>query len=83
VFPVTYELNCYMIFRKIAIRCHRLGSSEDHLTLNGRNIPFVIHVKYLGIIFEKRITWRLHIQMIEAKAFRIFIRIYSYSKVSI
>jgi hypothetical protein len=29
-------------------------------------------VKYLGIIFDKRITWRLHIQMTEAKAFRIY-----------
>jgi hypothetical protein len=25
---------------------------------------------------DKRNTWRLHIEMIEAKAFRIFIRIY-------
>jgi hypothetical protein len=30
----------------------------------------------LGVIFDKRITWRLHIEMIEAKAFRTFIRIY-------
>jgi hypothetical protein len=37
--------------------------------------PFVSRVKYLGVIFDKRITWRLHIEMIEAKAFRIFIRI--------
>jgi hypothetical protein len=50
---------------------------EAHLTLNGRNIPFINHVKYLGVIFDKRITWRLHIQMTEAKAFRTFIRIYS------
>jgi hypothetical protein len=49
---------------------------EAHLTLNGQNIPFVNHVKYLGVIFDKRITWRLHIEMIEAKAFRTFIRIY-------
>jgi hypothetical protein len=38
--------------------------------LNGRNIPFVNNVKYLGVIFHKRITWRLHIEMIEAKADR-------------
>jgi hypothetical protein len=25
--------------------------------LNGRNIPFVNHVKYFGVIFDKRITW--------------------------
>jgi hypothetical protein len=28
--------------------------------------------------FDKRITWRLHIEMIEAKAVRTFIRIYSF-----
>jgi hypothetical protein len=42
--------------------------------LNGRNIPFVNNVKYLGVIFDKRMTWRLHIEKIEAKAFRTFIR---------
>jgi hypothetical protein len=50
---------------------------ETRLTLNGRNIPLVNHVKYLGVIFDKRITWRLHIEIIEVKAFRTFIRIYS------
>jgi hypothetical protein len=45
--------------------------------LNERNIPFVNHVKYLGVIFDKRITWRLHRELIEAKAFKIFIRVYS------
>jgi hypothetical protein len=35
--------------------------------------------KYFGfpcqfdVIFDKRITWRLHIEMIEAKTFRTFI----------
>jgi hypothetical protein len=38
------------------------------------------HVKYLGVIFDKRITWRLHIEMIEAKAFRTYIRFYSLFK---
>jgi hypothetical protein len=49
---------------------HRLRLPETQLTFNGRNIPFVNHVKYLGVIFDKRITWRLHIEMIEAKTFR-------------
>jgi hypothetical protein len=53
---------------------------EAHLTLCGWNIPFVIHVKYLGVIFDKRIAWRLHIEMTKAKAFRTFIRIYSLFK---
>jgi hypothetical protein len=34
----------------------------------------------LGVIFDKRITWRLHIEMIEVKAFRTFIRFYSLLK---
>jgi hypothetical protein len=59
---------------------HRLRAPEAHLTLNGRNIPFVNHVKYLGVIFDKRITWRLHIEVTQAKAFRTFIRIYSLFK---
>jgi hypothetical protein len=52
----------------------------SHLTLNGRDIPFVNSIKYLGVIFDKKVTWRLHIQMIEAKAFRTFIRVYSLFK---
>jgi hypothetical protein len=61
---------------------HRHRPPESHLKLNGRNIPFVNNVKYLGVIFDKRITWRLHIEIIEAKAFRTFIRSILYSKVS-
>jgi DUF2075 family protein len=48
--------------------------------LDGRNIPFVNHVKYLGVIFDKKITWRLHKEIIEAKAFRTFITFYSLCK---
>jgi hypothetical protein len=46
----------------------------------GQKIPFVNYVKYLRVNFNKRITWRLHIGMTEAKAFRTFIRIYSIFK---
>jgi hypothetical protein len=59
---------------------HRLRPTEAHLTLNGREIPFASHVKYLDVIFYKRITWRLPIEMIKAKAFRAFIRTYSILK---
>jgi hypothetical protein len=37
-------------------------------------------VKYIGVIFGKRITWRLHIEMIETNTFTTFIRIYSLFK---
>jgi hypothetical protein len=60
---------------------HRRRHPETLLTLNGRNIPFVNSIKYLGVMFDKRIKWRLHIEMIEAKAFRIFIRVYSLLKI--
>jgi len=58
------------------------GPAESHLTLKGRNIPFVNQVKYLGVIFDKEITWTYHIEMIAAKAFRTFLRVYPLSKVS-
>jgi hypothetical protein len=43
---------------------HSLRPPEAHLTLYGRNIPFVNYVKYLGVTFEK-IKWRLCIEMNE------------------
>jgi hypothetical protein len=61
---------------RISRSSNRLRSPEAHLALNGRNILFVNHVKYLGVIFYKRITWRLGLEMIEAKAFRTRTRIY-------
>jgi hypothetical protein len=59
---------------------HRIRPPESLLTLNGWNIPFVNNVKYLGVIFHKKITWKLHIEMIAAKAFRAFITTYSLFK---
>jgi hypothetical protein len=56
---------------------HQRRPPESLLTLNGLDIPFVNSVKYLGVIFDRRMTWRLHIEKIEAKAFRTFIRLYS------
>jgi hypothetical protein len=35
---------------------HRIKPHNTLLTLNGHNIPFVISIKYLGVIFDKRIT---------------------------
>jgi hypothetical protein len=32
---------------------HRIRLPEAYLTLNERNIPFVNHVKYLGVIYDK------------------------------
>jgi len=52
---------------------HRRRSVEAHLTLNGRDIPFVNHVKYLGVVFDRIISWRMHIEAIAAKVFITFI----------
>jgi hypothetical protein len=59
---------------------HSRRPPVSRLTVNGKDIPFVSSTKYLGVIFNMKITWRLHIQMIEAKAFRTFIRVYSLLK---
>jgi hypothetical protein len=48
----------------------------DILQLNGRNIPFVNSVKYLGVIFDRRMTWRPHIEQTAAKALGTYIRTY-------
>jgi hypothetical protein len=48
----------------------------DDLQLNGRNIPFVNSVKYLGVIFDRRMRWRLHIKKTAAKASGTYIRTY-------
>jgi hypothetical protein len=52
------DLDVFFGFRKTqAIYfSYRLRPPEAHLTLNGRNIPFVNYAKYLGVIFDKRIT---------------------------
>jgi hypothetical protein len=60
---------------------HHRAPPKSLLTLNGRKNPFVNNVKYLGVIFDKRITWRLRIERIEDKAFRTFLRLYPLSKI--
>lgn len=52
---------------------HRHKVLDSHLTQNRHNIAFVNNIKYLLVIFDKRITLRLHTEMIEAKALRTFI----------
>jgi hypothetical protein len=47
---------------------------EDDLQLIGRNIPFVNSVKYLGVTFDRRMTWRPHIKKTAAKALGTYIR---------
>jgi hypothetical protein len=67
-------------YKTQAIYFSHIFRPREASSLNGRNMPFVNHAKYLGVIFDKRTTYRLHIEMIEAKTFRTFIRIYSLFK---
>jgi hypothetical protein len=38
---------------------YRRTPVEAFLTLKGRHIPFANHGKYLGVIFDKKITWKV------------------------
>jgi hypothetical protein len=49
----------------------------DVLQLNGKNILFVKNVKYLGVIFDTRMTWRPYIERTAAKALVTYIKTYS------
>jgi hypothetical protein len=77
--PSLYDSTDRFQFSDIYVS-HRLRPPEAHLILNGQNIPFVNHINYLGVIFDKRTTWRMHIEMFEAKALATFIRNYSVLK---
>jgi hypothetical protein len=61
-------------YRNIEINENTHGSTSpidagllSSFALNGRNIPFVNSVKYLDAIFDRKITWRLHVEVIEIK----------------
>jgi hypothetical protein len=40
---------------------HKNRLPDSPLTLTGLNFQFVNSVKYLGVIFDKKMTWRLYI----------------------
>jgi hypothetical protein len=42
----------------------------DNFAMNGRSIPFLNSVKYILVIFDKKIAWRLHIETVETTAFK-------------
>jgi hypothetical protein len=58
----TWCKRCNIKIKEEKIRAvyfsHRLKPSEVHLTLNGQNIPFVNHVKYLVVICDMEIAYR-------------------------
>jgi hypothetical protein len=46
---------------------HRIRPLHSLFTLNGHNIPFINSAKYLGVIFDKKITWRLQLEAVSTK----------------
>jgi hypothetical protein len=53
----------------------------DVLQLTLRDIPFVNNVTYLGVTFDRRMTWRHHIERAVAKALRTYISIHFLLKI--
>jgi hypothetical protein len=51
--------------------------SLNVLQLNGWGIPFVNNVIYLGVTFDRRMTWRHRIERTVAKVLRMYVRTYS------
>jgi hypothetical protein len=45
--------------------------------LNGGDIRFKNNVMYLGVIFDRRMSWRRHIESSVAKALRTYVKNYS------
>jgi hypothetical protein len=77
---VTANVHSYATAR--LTRSHGKEHPRNNKGIVG-NITFLKHIKYLSVIFDKRITLRLHMEMTEAKAFRTFIRLYSLFKMSV
>jgi hypothetical protein len=46
-------------------------------TSNSETFPFIDHVQYFGVVFDKMITWSLGTDMIKEKACRTITRVYS------
>jgi hypothetical protein len=63
------------VLRKLQRGLNSVEEWSKRKTLRSMN-----DVKYLGVIFDKNITWRSHTEMIEGKAFRAFITTYSLFK---
>jgi hypothetical protein len=54
---------------------------DDVLQLNGRDIPLVNTVTYLGVTFDRTMTRRHHIERTVAKALRTYVMTYSLFKI--
>ena len=52
---------------KAIIFTHKYKVNPLPLSINGQPIDYVSQIKFLGVIFDKRLTWRPHIQHISDK----------------
>jgi hypothetical protein len=59
----------------------RLRVPDDVLQLNGRDIPIVNNLTYLGVTLDKRMTWRHHTERTITKALRVYVKTYCLLKV--
>jgi hypothetical protein len=62
---------------------HRLKPPEAHLTMNGRNIPFINHVKYSGLSSVRRLHGDCTQKRLKPKHSDHLIESATYSKVSV
>jgi hypothetical protein len=53
-----------------------LRGPDDVLQLKGRHIPLSNNVTYLGVIFNRRMTWRYQNEITVAKALSIYVSSY-------
>jgi hypothetical protein len=51
----------------------RLRVPDDVLHLNERDIPYVINKTCLGVTFDRRLTWRRHIERTVTKALSAYV----------
>jgi hypothetical protein len=63
------KIHTIYLFRKF-------GVPKNVLQLNGRDIPFVSNVTFLGVTCCRRMTWRYHIWRTAVKALCMYIQTY-------
>jgi hypothetical protein len=54
-------------------RIRRVPGDVRVLHLKGRDVPFVNNVAYLGVTFDRRMTWKNHIERTVAKSLRSYL----------
>jgi hypothetical protein len=74
-FLVFVEVEMFRLRQIQARTPHNHKFPYTDFTLKAWNIPFANHMKYLGVTFDGKITWKVHVENVEDKTFRTFIRV--------